>query len=79
MKIIQLPQDNPLYTPVFRDFKRWSKDQKFIHTPGMVGQTERPFPCKAASAIAVYDHDMERFTYIRVMLGYKDWRVIELD
>ena len=73
-----LNQDHPLYTPVLRSFKRWALDQEFIHSEGMVGQTESHFPCKAAYAVAVYDHDKERFTYIRVMMGYKDWQILEI-
>jgi hypothetical protein len=52
---------------VLKDFKRWSKDQN-PHSPGMVGQTESHFPCKAAYAVATYDHDQERFTAVRVMV-----------
>ena len=74
-----LDQNSTLYIRILRDFKRWAKDQKFIHTPGMVGQTEKHFPCEAAYVVAVYDHDIERFTYIRVMMGCDDWLIIELD
>lgn len=73
-----LNPDNPIYIQVLRDFRRWSRDQKFIHRPGMVGQTETHFPCKAAYVVAVHDHEKERFTRIRIMVGYDDWRVIEL-
>lgn len=47
---------NPIYAPVLRDFQRWAQDQTFIHTLGMVGQTESHFPCKAAYAVAVYSN-----------------------
>ena len=75
----QLSPDNPLYIRVLRDFKRWAKDQTFIHTPGMVGQSESHFPCKSAYAVAVFDHDQERFTSIRVMMGCDEWRGIKLN
>jgi hypothetical protein len=68
---------NPIYGAVLRDFRRWSKD-RLPHSPGMGGQTETHFPCKTAYAIAVFDHDQERFTAVRVMTpasGRIDWRV----
>lgn len=72
-----LSPDNPIFSSVLRDFRRWSKD-RLPRDPGMVGQTETHFPCKSAYAVAVYDHEQERFTYIRVMMGFDDWKVINL-
>lgn len=52
---------------MLKDFRRWIAEQN-PHSPGMVGQTETHFPCKAAYAVAVFDHDQERFTALRVMM-----------
>lgn len=76
--MIALNPNHPFYAFVVRDFERWAKEQSLIHKAGMVGQSESHFPCKTAYAVAIYDHDKGRFTHIRVMLGYKDWRVIEV-
>ena len=57
---------NPIYAQVLRDFHQWCRYQD-PHIEGMVGQRESHFPCKAAYAVAVYDYEKERFTYIKVM------------
>lgn len=77
----QLDPRNPIYGQALRSFQRWSAEQN-PHSPGMVGQTESHFPCKAAYAVAVFDHEKERFTAIRVMVptgGRVEWREIELE
>ena len=76
----QLEPRKPLYAQVLKDFRRWSADQN-PHTPGMVGQTESHFPCKAAYAVAVFDHDEEKFKAIKVMVPASDrvvWRQVLL-
>ena len=76
-----LDQHSTLCAQVLRDFKRWAADQ-LPPDPGMVGQTETHFPCKAAYAVAIYDHDQERFTAIKVMLpedGRLEWYELEID
>ena len=75
-----LNRSNPLYAQVLNDFRRWSAGQN-PHSPGMVGQTETHFPCKAAYAVAVFDHDKERFTAFRVMVpagGRMEWHEVEV-
>ena len=57
-----IPSDNPIRVQVLCAFKRRAKDQGLIHQAGMVGQSESHFPCKAAYAVAVFDHNIERFT-----------------
>ena len=76
----KLNPSNPIYGQVLRAFQRWSNDQ-IPHTPGMVGQTETHFPCKAAYAIAIFDHDKELFTALRIMVpkgGRVEWREVLL-
>ena len=77
----RLDPRSDLYAQVLKEFKRWSEDRN-PHRPGMVGQTETHFPCKATYAVAVFDHDKERFTAIRVMVpagGRVEWCEGKLD
>jgi hypothetical protein len=75
-----LDPHSDLYAQVLADFKRWSANQ-IPHRPGMFGQTETHFPCKAAYAVAGFDHGEERYTAIRVMVitgSSFDWHVATL-
>jgi hypothetical protein len=47
-----LRKSNPLYNQTLKAFNRWSAEQH-PHHPGMIGQTETQFPCKAAYAVTV--------------------------